>query len=111
MRGRVCTAPLTEDDSLSVCIDIDGNDWDENWLNSLTEGVEIVDEKEDIDVPPPPPKIQTYKQAVEALKDVKILLEHHDCLELASKLFYNLSELATCHAVTLSQTTLHQFFH
>ena len=35
---------LTGDDSLSVCVDIDGNDCDENWLNSLTEGAEIVDE-------------------------------------------------------------------
>ena len=32
-------------------------DWDENWLNSLTEGAEMVDEDENFDVPPPPPKI------------------------------------------------------
>ena len=26
---------------------VDGNNWDENWLNSLTEGAESVDEDED----------------------------------------------------------------
>ena len=35
---------LTGDNSLPVCVDIDGNNWDENWLNSLTEGAESVDE-------------------------------------------------------------------
>ena len=52
--------------------------------------------------------IQTYKQAVESLEDIK---EHHGRLELASNATSLLSELATCHAATLSQTTLHQFFH
>ena len=72
---------LTGDNSLPVCVDIDGNNWDENWLNSLTEGAESVDEDEDeeedfdVDMPPPPPKIQTYKQAVESLEDIKIFLE------------------------------------
>ena len=88
----------------------------------MTEGAESVDEDEDeeeefeeeefdVDMPPPPPKIQTYKQAVESLEDIKIFLEHHGRLELASNATSLLSELATCHAATLSQTTLHQFFH
>ena len=54
---------LTGDNSLPVCVDIDGNNWDENWLNSLTEGAESVDVDEDedeeedfdVDMPPPPP--------------------------------------------------------
>ena len=88
---------LTGDDSLPVCVNIDGND------SSLTDRAEIVEDKEkDYDVPPPPPKIQSYKQAVEALEDIKIFLEHHDCLELASNATTLLSELATCHAATLS---------
>ena len=87
-----------------------------NWLNSLTEGAESVDEDKDeeedfdVDMPPPPPKIQTYKQAVVSLEDIKIFLEHHGRLELASNATSLLSELVTCHAATLSQTTLHQFF-
>ena len=81
---------LTGDNSLPVCVDIDGNNWDENWLNSLTEGAESVDEDKDeaedfdVDMPPPPPKIPTYKQAVVSLEDIKIFLEHHGRLELAS---------------------------
>ena len=38
---------LTGDNSLPVCVDIDGNNWDENWLNSLTKGAESVDEDKD----------------------------------------------------------------
>ena len=38
---------LIGDNSLPVCVDIDGNNWDENWLNSLTEGAESVDEDKD----------------------------------------------------------------
>ena len=38
---------LTGDNSLPVCVDIDGNNWDENWLNSLTEGAKSVGEDED----------------------------------------------------------------
>ncbi len=87
--GAYCSADeyLTGDNSLPVCIDIDGDDWDENWLNSLTEhegGDEDEDEDEeedlDIDLPPPPPKIQTYKQAIESLEDI---MEQHGQIELA----------------------------
>ncbi len=50
------------------------------WL-SLTEhegGDEGEDEEYlDIDLPPPPPKIQTYKQAIESLEDIMIFLEQH----------------------------------
>ena len=94
---------LTGDNSLPVCVDINGNNWDENWLNSLTEGAESVDEDKDeeedfdVDMPPPPPKIQTYKQAVVSLEDINIFLEHHGRLKLASNATSLLSELATCH--------------
>ena len=30
-----------------------------------------------VDMLPPQSKIQTYKQAVESLEDIKIFLEHH----------------------------------
>ena len=50
---------LSGDSSLPVCVDIDDNDWNENWLNSLTEEAESVDEEE-VDMPPSRPKIQAY---------------------------------------------------
>ncbi len=40
----------------------------------------------DIDLPSPPPKIQTYKQAIESLEDIMIFLEQHGQIELASEL-------------------------
>ena len=49
-------------------------------------------------MPPSPPKIQTYKQAVVFLEDIKIFLEHHGHLELASNATSLLSELSTCHS-------------
>jgi len=77
---------LTGDNSLPA---LGGNDWDENWLNSLTEGAESVDEDEDeeedvdVDILLLPPKIQTHKQAMESLEDIVMFLEHHGGLELA----------------------------
>ena len=70
------------DSSLPVCVDTEGDNWDENWLNSLTEEDEPIDnpsgneDEEELDIPPPLPKIQTYNEAIQSLEDIKIFLEH-----------------------------------
>ena len=83
-------------------------------MNSLTEEEEPTecaseDEEEELDIPPPLPKLHTCKQAMESLEGVKVFLEHRGCLEQASTATFLLSELVTCYASTLTQSTLEPF--
>ena len=75
-------------------------------LNSLTEEEEpaSLDIDEELDTPPPLPKLHTYKQEMESLEDVKIFLEHRGCLEQASIAASPMSELATSHSHTHTST-------
>ena len=57
------------DNSRPTCVDIDGQDWDGSWLNSLTYEPEPSttsqpsdDEDEELDVPPPQPKLLLDRQ-------------------------------------------------
>ena len=73
------------DNSLSACVDMDDRQWDKNFLDSLTEEVDpVTGEEEEEDVPPPVPKLQSYKEAICSMEDIKIFLEDCGCLKLAS---------------------------
>ena len=76
------------DNSLSVCVDMDDDQWDASFLDSLTEEEEPVtageEEEEEFNVPPPVPKLQSFKEAVQALDDIKVFLEDHGHFEQAS---------------------------
>ena len=76
------------DNCLPTCVDMDGEDWDESWLNSLADEPEPSstsqlsdDEDEELDLPPPQPKL---REAMESLEDVRIFLEHSGCPPLLS---------------------------
>ena len=86
------------DNFLPTCVDIDVEDWDESWLNCLTDEPEPSstsqvsdDEDEELDLPPSQPKLKSFKQAMESLEDVKIFSEHSGCLEqlYTSSLYLN----------------------
>ena len=105
------------DNFLPTCVDIDGDDWDESWLNSLADEPEPSstsqvsdDEDEELDLPPSQPKLKSFKQAMESLEDVQIFLEHSGCLEQAFTTSSLISELASCHAKSLVQSTLDKYF-
>ena len=68
------------------------------------------EEEEEFNVPPPVPKIQSYKEAIQSLEDVKIFLEARGCFELASTASSLLAQMATQHSSTLLQSTLDHFF-
>ena len=87
------------DNFLPTCVDIDGEDWDESWLNCLADEPEpsstsqVSDDEdeeqdEELDLPPTQPKLKSFKQAMESLEDVKIFLEHSGCLEQLPLLLY-----------------------
>lgn len=69
------------DNCLPTCVDINGEDWDESWLNSLADEPEPSstsqvsdDEDEELDLPPSQPELKSFRQ--ESLEDVRIFLEH-----------------------------------
>jgi len=47
---------------------------------------------------------------MESLEDVRIFLEHSGCLKQASTASSLISELASCHAKSLVQSTSDQYF-
>ena len=65
---------LSGDDDLPVCVDLDSDYWNDNFLAELGQDEqdsrdnEAQDEdSEEMDDEPPPLNIQTYKQAVQSL--------------------------------------------
>ena len=65
---------LSGDDDLPVCVDLDSDNWNDNFLAELGQDEqdsrdnEAQDEdSEEMDDEPPPLNIQTYKQAVQSL--------------------------------------------
>ena len=108
---------INGDNCLPTCVDIDGEDWDESWLNSLADEPEPSstrhvsnDEDEELDLPPCQPKLKSFRQAMKSLEDVRIFVEHSGCLEQASTTSCLISELASCHAKSLVQSTLDQYY-
>ena len=70
---------LQGDDDLPVCMDLDNDSWETDFLDHLGQDEEEADEEEDegeneMDIELPPPKIQNYKEAVQALEDVQHFL-------------------------------------
>ena len=75
------------DNSLSVCVDVDDDQGDASFLDSLTDKEEPVtagEEEEEFNAPPHVPKLQSFKKAIQALDDIKVFLEDRDHFEQAS---------------------------
>ena len=84
-------------------------------MESLTEqeatpAAEESDPEDDVDVPPPVPKIKDFKEAVQTLEDLQNFLESSNCLEMATKTNALINEVAAYHVSTMRQTTLIDFF-
>ena len=86
---------INGDNFLPTCVDIDGEDWDESWLNCIADEPEPSstsqvsdDEDEELDFPPSQPKLKSFKQAMESLENVKFFLEHSGCLKQLPLLLY-----------------------
>ena len=70
---------INGDKELPVCTDLDDDHWEENFMQSLTQEdkptVEDSDTEDDVDIPPPVPKIKDFKEAVQTLEDVEFFGE------------------------------------
>ena len=56
--------------------DLDDDHWEDNFMESLTQqeatpAAQDSDPEDDVDVPPPVPKIKDFKEAVPTLEDVQ----------------------------------------
>ena len=112
---RVCTESARNFQPISGSMDDD--DWDENFLDSLTEEESTAmvcnssGEEEEFNVAPPVPKIQSFKEAVESVEDIKIFLEDRGCVELADSATFLLAQMARSYCSTmLKQSILDQYF-
>ena len=106
------------EDALPVCADFDCEDWDENWLNSLndnpdsdtSDNPDSDTEEVDYDLLPPPPTLTCFKQAIEALEDVQIFLEHRGYVEQATSVGKVMINLAGISVYNYTQTTIDEYF-
>lgn len=106
---------INGDNELPVCADLDDEHWEDNFMESLTQqeatpAAEDSDPEDDVDVPPPVPKIKDFKEAIQTLEDVQNFLESRNCLEMATKTNTLINEVAAYQASTMRQTTLTHFF-
>ena len=61
-------------------------------------------------MPPPAPKLQSFKEAIQSLDDIKIFLEDRGHFEQASTATALLAQMASSHSTTMTQMTLDHFF-
>ena len=69
-------------------------------------------EEVDYDLLPPPPKLTCFKQAIEALEDVQVFLEHRGYVEQATSRSVGnvMISLAGISIDNYTQTTIDQYF-
>lgn len=95
---------------------MDGNDWQSTFLDKLTNDpgqeededsdCETEDDNAGQDVVP---KIKPYKDAIVALEDVVLFLQHKGNTEEAMSLGSTLDAICTCRSASTVQTTLDSF--
>ena len=79
--GR-CNMDEYLNDDLPVCMELDNDSWEADFLKQLgQEEQEVADEEEDgedeMDAQPPPPKLHNFKEAVQSLKN-RFSNRHHE---------------------------------
>ena len=99
------------DNGLVTCAEFDDETWDQTFIEGLTEQTEHSDtEEQETDVLPPPPKIQSYREALDLVKDVQSFLESNSAFDEAfhaSNLIDHIAVLSTAKR----QSTLDDFFN
>ena len=76
-----------------------------------TEQEESDADETEFDILPPPPKIQSCREAISALKDVQAFLENRSAFELASLSSTLIDKIAILNGANSKQATLDDFFN
>lgn len=95
---------LCGEDEIPVCMDIDGDDWDANFLAQL--GGDDDDEDDDIMDQEPVPKVKSFSEAIKGLDDIQLFLECRGCISEASLISSAVDMVSSAHIATMKQTTL-----
>ena len=106
---------LQGDDELPVCVDLDSDNWDTNFMDQLVEDEEEAEQEDEweddaIDTDPAPPKIQSFKEALLALGDVQQFLESRGCIEEALNIGSNIDTITFLKLKSSKQTTLRDYY-
>ena len=102
-------------DNLEVCADFDSEHWENNFMDSLTgqeesnATTEEISDSEEVDIPPPSPKLKNFRDALTSLEDVQIFLESRGCSHSAHANSMLMNQVASDYISTLKQSTLDQY--
>ncbi len=61
-----------------MCANLDSDTWDAAFLGE--DGEDMDNHEDRIDDPPPIPKINSYKEAIQSLEDIQDFLERRGCI-------------------------------
>ena len=82
----------------------------ESLTQEITPAAEGSDPEDDVDIPPPVPKIRTLRKLFKHWRMYKIFLQSHNCFEMSTKTNTLINEVTAYQASTMRQTTLMHFF-
>ena len=117
-QDRCSVEEYVDGDSITpVCAEFDDQNWEEAFIQSLTEPAETEqhsDEETDdeTDLPPPALKIRSFREALESLEDVRNFLESRSCfpeVTVANTLIDSVAQLHTTSACS-RQSSICDFF-
>lgn len=102
-------------DDLPVCMEVDNDSWEANFLEQLgQEEQDVADEAEDedeMDVEPPPPKLHNFKEAIQSLEDIQQFLESRGYMEEALRIGSAVDTMTVLKLKASKQTSLHDYCH
>ena len=124
LAGGVCTLEeyVHGDDEIQVCADKYSSDWETDFLEQLgpetqRQGSEQEDQDEnedqtiEMEVEPPPLKVTSYKEAVQALEDVSRFIESQGHVQALNATGSTIDVVASLKVLSSKQTTITDLFH
>ena len=98
---------------LATCVEFDDDTWDQRFQESLGAQNDMENQDsdtEETDLLPPPPKIKSYHEALQSLKDVQAFLESRSFSDEASDTSSLIDCVAVLSTVNTKQSTLEDYF-
>jgi hypothetical protein len=110
---------VSGDDCLAVCVDLDDDKWEENFMADLAAKDNEVDgehngdedESDQEDQPAAAPQLTSFQDAIASLEQVQHFLEFQGMMHEATILSRTVDDLARVSANSSRQTTLLDYFH
>ena len=105
---------LSGEEGVAVCVDMDGDEWDANFIVQLVDGDEGVDGDEagddDMDVDEEPVcKYDKFSHVIKELDEIKLFLEDRGYSREADAVSSVVDMVASAHITSTKQTTLQDY--